>query len=162
MGLVSERRRRNVFRVAIAYVLIAWIILEAGDVLAPALHLPEWVVSALVFFLVLGFPLALIFAWAFELTPDGIKLEKHVDRSTSITHLTGRKLDYVIIGVLAAAIEQIEKDLSNAIRYALDESQRLSLTVPEFYGAKWTNQGAASRRLQGRGLCAKWFLSLSG
>ena len=55
MGLVSELRRRNVFRVAIAYVIIAWVILEAGDVLAPALHLPGWVVSALVFFLVLGF-----------------------------------------------------------------------------------------------------------
>ena len=104
MGLVSELRRRNVFRVAIAYVLIAWVILEAGDVLAPALHLPEWVVSALVFFLVLGFPLALIFAWAFELTPEGIKLEKHVDRSKSITHLTGRKLDYVIIAVLAMGL----------------------------------------------------------
>jgi TolB-like protein len=102
--LVSELRRRNVFRVAIAYIVLAWVILEAGDVLAPALHLPEWVVSALVFFLVLGFPLALIFAWAFELTPEGIKLEKHVDRSKSITHLTGRKLDYVIIGVLAVAL----------------------------------------------------------
>ena len=104
MGLVSELRRRNVFRVAIAYVLIAWIILEAGDVLAPALHLPEWVVSALVFFLVLGFPLALTFAWAFELTSEGIKLEKHVDRSKSITHITGRKLDYVIIAVLAVGV----------------------------------------------------------
>ena len=104
MGLVSELRRRNVFRVAIAYVLIAWVILEAGDVLAPALHLPEWVVSALVFFLVLGFPVALVFAWAFELTPEGIRLEKHVDRSRSITHITGRKLDYVIIVFLAMAL----------------------------------------------------------
>jgi TolB-like protein/Tfp pilus assembly protein PilF len=104
MGLVSELRRRNVFRVAIAYVLIAWVILEAGDVLAPALHLPEWVVSALVFFLVLGFPLALIFAWAFELTSEGLKLETHVDRSSSITHITGRRLDYVIIGVLSVAL----------------------------------------------------------
>jgi TolB-like protein len=66
--------------------------------------LPEWIVSALVFFLVLGFPLALVFAWAFELTPDGIKLEKHVDRSRSITGTTGRKLDYLIIGVLAVAL----------------------------------------------------------
>jgi TolB-like protein/Flp pilus assembly protein TadD len=104
MGVVSELRRRNVFRVAIAYILIAWVILEAGDVLAPALHLPEWVVSALVFFLVLGFPLALIFAWAFELTPEGIKLEKYVDRSKSITRMTGRKLDFLIIAVLAVAL----------------------------------------------------------
>ena len=104
MGLVSELRRRNVFRVAIAYVLIAWVTLEAGDVLAPALRLPEWVVSALVFFLVLGFPLALVFAWAFELTPEGIRLEKHVDRSRSTTRVTGRKLDYVIIAVLALAL----------------------------------------------------------
>ena len=104
MSLVSELRRRNVFRVAIAYAIIAWLILQVGDILAPALHLPEWVISALAFFLILGFPAALVFAWAFELTPEGIKLEKHVDRSNSITHITGRKLDYLIIAVLSLAL----------------------------------------------------------
>ena len=104
MGLVSELRRRNVFRVALAYILVAWLIMQVGDTLAPALRLPDWVNTAVAFFLILGFPLAVFFAWAYELTPEGIKLEQHVDRSQSITHLTGRKLDYVIIAVLALAL----------------------------------------------------------
>ena len=104
MGLVSELRRRNVFRVAIAYVVIAWLILQVGDTLAPALQLGNWVNSALAFFLILGFPLAVFFAWVYELTPEGIKLEKHVDRSQSVTHVTGRKLDFLIIAGLASAL----------------------------------------------------------
>ena len=104
MGLVSELRRRNVFRVAIAYVIIAWMILQVGDTLAPALRLDEWVNSALAFFLILGFPIALFFAWAFELTPEGLKKEKEVDRSESISHITGRKFDFAIIGLMAGAI----------------------------------------------------------
>ncbi len=104
MGLVSELRRRNVFRVAIAYVVIAWLIMQVGDTLAPALHLAEWVNSVLVFFLILGFPLAVFFAWAYELTPEGIKLEKDVDRNQSITDVTRRKLNYFIIAALAVAL----------------------------------------------------------
>ncbi|MGI9238706.1 MAG: tetratricopeptide repeat protein [Woeseiaceae bacterium] len=104
MGLVSELRRRNVFRVAIAYLVVAWLILQVGDTLAPALHLGGWVNTLLAFFLILGFPVALIFAWAFEITPDGLKKEKDVDRSQSITHATGRKIDFAIIGMMAMAI----------------------------------------------------------
>ncbi|MDH3415648.1 MAG: tetratricopeptide repeat protein [Gammaproteobacteria bacterium] len=104
MGLVSELRRRNVFRVAIAYVIIAWIILQVGDTLAPALRLDDWVNSALAFFLILGFPIALFFAWAFELTPEGLKKENEVDRAESISHITGRKIDFAIIGLMAGAI----------------------------------------------------------
>jgi hypothetical protein len=62
-----------VFRVAIAYVVIVWLLLLVGDTLAPALHLPDWINTALAFFLVLGFPLAIFFAWEFDLTPEGIK-----------------------------------------------------------------------------------------
>ncbi len=101
MSLFNELKRRNVFRVAIAYSIISWLIMQAGDTLAPALHLPDWVNSVLVFFLLLGFPLAVFFAWAFEMTPDGIKREKDIDREQSITHKTGRKLDRTIITVLA-------------------------------------------------------------
>ena len=104
MGLVAELRRRNVFRVAIAYLVVAWLILQVGDTLAPALHLDEWVNTVLAFFLILGFPVALVFAWAFEITPDGLKKEKDVDRAQSISPVTGRKLDFAIIGLMAAAI----------------------------------------------------------
>ena len=104
MNLFTELKRRNVIRVAIAYGVLAWVILQVGDTLAPALHLPEWVDSLLAFFLVLGFPIALFFAWAFELTPEGLKKESEVDRSQSITSNTGRKLDFMIIGVLVIAV----------------------------------------------------------
>ena len=110
MGLVSELRRRNVFRVALAYILVAWLILQVADTLAPALRLPDWINSAVAFFLVLGFPLAVFFAWAYELTPDGIKREEGVDRSQSVTHLTGRKLDFVIIGMLVLALGYFSHD----------------------------------------------------
>ena len=117
----GELKRRNVVRVAIAYVIIAWLILQVGDTLAPALRLTDWVNTVLAFFLILGFPMALFFAWAFELTPDGIKKEKDVDRSESVTHLTGRKLDYLIIGVLMVALGYFAYDkfvLSSSIEMA--------------------------------------------
>jgi TolB-like protein/Tfp pilus assembly protein PilF len=104
MSFVEELKRRNVFRVAIAYVIIAWLILQVGDTLAPALHLPESVNTVLAFFLILGFPLAIFLAWAYELTPEGLKREHEIDRSRSITHVTARKLDFIIIGTMAAAL----------------------------------------------------------
>jgi len=103
-SLFSELKRRNVFRVVIAYIVLAWIALQVGDTLAPALHLPPWVNSLLVFFVILGFPFAIFFAWAFELTPEGLKKEQDVDRSQSVTSTTGRKLDFAIIALLAAAL----------------------------------------------------------
>jgi TolB-like protein len=90
--------------VAAAYVIVGWLIMQIGDVMAPAMHLPDWINSALAFFLILGFPIALILSWAFEVTPEGVRLEKKVDRSKSITHLTGRKLDYWIIALLILAV----------------------------------------------------------
>jgi TolB-like protein/tetratricopeptide (TPR) repeat protein len=104
MSLFAELKRRNVFRVGFAYIVLAWVLLQVGDTLAPALHLPEWINSALAFFLMLGFPLAIFFAWAFELTPDGLKLEKNVDREASITPVTGRKLNRTIIVLLGVGL----------------------------------------------------------
>ena len=110
MGVVSELRRRNVFRVALAYILVAWLILQVGDTLAPALRLPDWVNTVLAFFLILGFPLAIFFAWAYELTPEGLKREQNVDRSKSITAATARKLDRSVIAMLVIAIVYLVVD----------------------------------------------------
>jgi TolB-like protein len=104
MGLVSELRRRNVIRVAIAYGVAAWLLIEITATTFPILKLPDWSVTLVTVLVLIGFPLALIFAWAFELTPEGLKKEKDVDRSESISHLTGRKLDFAIIGVLAITV----------------------------------------------------------
>ncbi len=100
----GELKRRNVVRVAVAYAVVSWLILQLTDVLMPLLALPEWVDRLVFLLLVIGFPLALIFAWAFELTPEGLKKEKDVDRAESITQNTGRKLDFAIIAVLAVAL----------------------------------------------------------
>jgi len=104
MSFFNELKRRNVFKVAAAYIIVSWLIMQAGDTLAPALHLPEWVNSLLAFFLILGFPLAMFFAWAYEMTPEGLKKEKDVDRSQSITRVTGQKLNNAIIGILVVAL----------------------------------------------------------
>ena len=100
----EELRRRNVVRVAIAYAIVSWLLLQVADVVLDNIEAPTWVFQAILQLLIIGFPVALIFAWAFELTPEGLKKEKDVDRSRSITHLTGRKLDFVIIGVLVVAL----------------------------------------------------------
>src|SRR5210317_2446157 len=104
MSFFAELKRRNVFKVATAYIIVGWLIMQAGEVMAPALNLPEWVNSLLAFFLILGFPLAMFFAWAYEMTPEGLKKEKDVDRSQSITQLTGQKLNHAIIGILVVAL----------------------------------------------------------
>ena len=104
MGLFAELKRRNVFRVGVAYVLLAWVVIQVTDTVGPAINLPESALTVVTWFGVIGFPFALFFAWAFELTPDGIKLEKDVDRTESVTHSTGRKIDFVIIGLLVVAL----------------------------------------------------------
>ena len=104
MSFFAELKRRNVFKVGIAYGIVAWLLIQVSDALVPALHLPEWFNSGVAFVLIIGFPIALIFAWAFEMTPEGIKKEKDVDRSQSITNVTSQKLNNMIIGVLVLAL----------------------------------------------------------
>jgi TolB-like protein/Tfp pilus assembly protein PilF len=104
MNFFTELKRRNVFKVAAAYIIVGWLLLQVSDTLVPALHLPEWFISGVAFALIIGFPIAVIFAWAFEMTPDGLKKEKDVDRSQSITQVTGNKLNNAIIGVLVLTL----------------------------------------------------------
>jgi TolB-like protein/Flp pilus assembly protein TadD len=100
MSFFEELKRRNVIRVGIAYVVIAWIIAQAADLALETFKAPEWVMPSVLLLLFLGLPLALFFAWAFELTPEGLKKDKDVNRAESIAPSTGRKLDFVIIGFL--------------------------------------------------------------
>ena len=100
----AELKRRNVVRVAIAYAIVVWLVIEISATTFPILRLPEWTTTFVTVLLIIGFPLALVFAWAYELTPEGLKKEKDVDRSESITQLTGRKLDFAIIAVLTVAV----------------------------------------------------------
>jgi TolB-like protein len=100
----EELRRRNVLRVAAAYAVIAWIIIEAGSVLLPTFGASESAFQTYVLVVLIGFLASLMLAWIFEMTPDGVKLERNVDRSGSVAPQTGRKLDFAIIGLLVIAL----------------------------------------------------------
>ncbi len=104
MSLFQELKRRNVIRVAIAYAVVSWLLLQVMSTVVPILDLPEWVAKLTLVVLALGFVPALIFAWAFELTPEGVKKECEVDRAQSILPQTGRKLDRIIIAFLVIAL----------------------------------------------------------
>jgi TolB-like protein len=103
-SLFAELRRRNVMRAAIAYVAVSWLVMQAGTLIFQTLELPSVVSKALLALLAIGFIPTLAFSWIYELTPEGLKRESEIDRDESITHLTGRKLDYLVIGVMAAVI----------------------------------------------------------
>ena len=88
----SELKRRNVYKVAVAYVVVSWLIVQAASIMLPTFEAPTWVMKVVIGALVLGFPIALGFSWAFEITPEGIKRESDVASEQSITAHTGRKL----------------------------------------------------------------------
>jgi TolB-like protein len=104
MGVVSELRRRNVFRMAVLYIVAAWLILQVADVFVGLANLPEWIGPIILGLLAVGFPIALILSWFYELTPEGITLEKDVRAAESITYVTGRRMDFVIIAILSAGL----------------------------------------------------------
>jgi len=136
MRWFSELRRRNVFRVGAAYAVLGWLLVEISDTVFPRLQLPDWSVTLVIVLLILGFPLALFFAWAFELTPEGLKREAAPDRSRSIPPFTERKLDFAIIGVLLIAIAffSIDKFMLDPARDAehkREQAERTTAAVQE-------------------------------
>lgn len=103
-NLVKELRRRNVFRTALAYLVLAWLILQLADILLPVFNAPPRAMQISVALLAIGFPVALVLAWAFEITTVGVKRTADVVLEESITHLAGRKLDFIVIGFLVVAL----------------------------------------------------------
>jgi TolB-like protein/Flp pilus assembly protein TadD len=104
MSFYSELKRRNVFRAAIAYLALAWLLTEVAGTLFPVFGIPDWGVRFVVIVLALGFVAALVFSWIYEFTPEGIKREQDVVREASITHLTAKRLDLFTIGLIAVAL----------------------------------------------------------
>ena len=104
MSFYNELKLRNVFKVTIAYIVMAWLVMQVADVILNNVEAPGWVFHVILLLLGIGFLFAMFFAWAFELTPEGLKLEHEVDRSQSIPSQTGRKLDFIIIGAMGVAI----------------------------------------------------------
>ena len=104
MSLFNELKRRNVFRVGVAYIVVAWLVAQVLQLVFESFGTPDWVMKTILVLLATGLPLALFFAWAFEMTPEGIKREHEIDRSQSITSQTGKKLNLTIITVMALAL----------------------------------------------------------
>ncbi|MDX1569856.1 MAG: hypothetical protein R3200_05170 [Xanthomonadales bacterium] len=110
MSFLGELKRRNVFRVAAAYLVSAWLLIEIGSLMFEAFGFPDWAAQMLIMVLALGLIPTVIFAWAYELTPEGVKRESEVDRSESITPHTGRRLDQVTIVMILLALGVIMVD----------------------------------------------------
>src|SRR5262249_5798669 len=102
----AELKRRNVYKVAVAYAVVAWLIIQAASILLPTFDAPSWAMKVIVLLLVLCFPVALVLSWAFEITPEGIVRETEVEASKSITHHTGRKIVAltIVLAVIAAGL----------------------------------------------------------
>ena len=104
MSLLRELKRRNVIRMAGLYLVGAWLVVQVAGTLLPIFHTPDWVLQALVVLVAMGFVPALVFAWVFELTPQGLKRDEEVKPEESIAPQTARRMDRMIIAVLAVAL----------------------------------------------------------
>ena len=103
MRVLGELRRRNVFKFSVAYTILSWLLVKLVDTLSPAINPGDRVLQILGLIFILGFPIAVLFAWAYEITPEGIRPTSHVDKSKSITTETGRKLNFILLTLLAVA-----------------------------------------------------------
>src|SRR6266496_2857445 len=99
----AELKRRNVYKVAVAYAVVAWLLIQAASIFFPAFDAPPWVMKIFIMVIIFGFPVALIFSWAFEITPEGIKLESEIEPSRSIKGRTGRKIVAMTIALAVVA-----------------------------------------------------------
>jgi TolB-like protein/Flp pilus assembly protein TadD len=125
---LKELRRRNVFKAGVAYVIVAWLLMQVIAVSASIYKFPDWIPQAFTLLLFIGFPLILLFAWAFELTPEGLKPTHRVELHESVTSITGRKFDFIIIGLLLIAV--IFLALDNYV-WVEEESSAIVITTTE-------------------------------
>lgn len=132
-GLIGELQRRNVFRVAMLYLVASWVALQMADVGVSLLGLPHWTGRLVLLLLVLGFPVALVVSWAYELTPDGLRREHAVPREDSISHLTGRRLDILIgiVSVVAIVVVAADRLVPRAAEVALPAAAPPLAMAPE-------------------------------
>lgn len=117
MSFFAELKRRNVFRVGAAYAVVAWLLIQVADILLPRLGAPDWFVNAFILVIILGFPVALVIAWIFEVTPEGITTQEAVDAGAKTT--SGKKLNAVIIAALVLAVIFMAVD-----NYVLDDAMQ--------------------------------------
>ncbi len=99
----AELKRRNVYKVAVAYAVISWLLVQAASILLPTFEAPPWVMKTFVVFLALGFVLAIFISWAFEMTPEGMKRTAEISPDDGIPYWSKRKFTAFIVGVAVIA-----------------------------------------------------------
>ena len=146
MALLGEMRRRNIFKVSLAYAIVSWLIVQVADVLLPAFNAPQWIMQVLVLVLILLFPIAALLAWAYELTPSGFKPTADVDRTQSITVRTGQKLNHIVVFLLFLAVGFMLIDnylLEEEVVVDPDFAYRQSIAILPFVNRSESEENAA-------------------
>ena len=116
MSFFEELKKRHVFKVGVTYAIVAWLLVQAADVFFPALHVPDWATTLVAGLVLLGFPVALLLAWAYEVTPAGIVTNAEAQASGSVAQISNQRFNYIIMGLVILAVVFLLVD-----RYALDQ-----------------------------------------
>ena len=130
---IQELKRRNVVRVGFAYLVVSWLVIQIIETVSEPLSLPGWTIAFFIVLFLAGFPVACLFAWAFELTPEGVKKTEEVDKDVSVTANTGRKLDYAIIATLVLALAYFIWERQQPVD-AIDVVEEVAGTVLHRFG----------------------------
>jgi len=156
LSFFEELKRRNVFRIAVGYIVTAWLLLQVVDLVLENINAPDWVMQVFMLALAVGFPLAVFFAWAFEMTPEGIKRESEVDRSQSITPQTGKKLNTAIFVVMALALGYFAYD-----KFVLSANREAALVeaATQSVSEQAANEGLATE--SGQSIAVLPFVNMS-
>src|SRR5215510_8064809 len=134
-NLFTELKRRNVIRAAILYLGAVWALAQGISQLGPSVGAPEWATRWFLVAAGIGFPFWIAFAWFYELTPEGLKRESEIDSAESITHHTGRTLDFAIIGVLTIAVVLLLTDRF-VLRHGVNQATALPIAEKSIINPK--------------------------
>ncbi|PCJ48447.1 MAG: hypothetical protein COA74_08615 [Gammaproteobacteria bacterium] len=155
-SIFTELKRRNVFKVSVAYLVLAWVVIQVTQAAVPALHLPEWINSAVFLFGLVGFPFAVFFAWVFEITPEGVKRESEIAPEDSISMHTGQKLNFIIIGLLVVALGYF------IYESRFDSKSPITVVGENVVGENITTEGVTSKQqLEGSSIAVLPFVNMS-
>ena len=135
-NFLAELKRRNVYKVAVAYAVVSWLLIQIATQVFPFFEIPNWSVRLVVLLLILGFPVALVLAWAYEITPEGIRRAEDVGPNESIAHKTGRKLVgfTLALAFIAAGLFAFQLFRPRLMKDSAVTTSRLltaDLTIPE-------------------------------
>ena len=129
--LLEELKRRNVFRVSVAYVVVAWLTIQVIETVSEPLGLPDWTEAFFIVLMLAGLPVIVLFSWVFELTPEGLKKTEEVDARESVTSVTGKKLNNTIIVVLVLSLGYFLWERQGLVEQAPEQTAQVTETTGE-------------------------------